>query len=72
LTTSPTRGIINTSREIRKDGIKMMDKMIDEVVRKYGFEARQTIGFCKMVEEVERGNLAIERVKARYEWLMKR
>jgi hypothetical protein len=50
----------------------MMDKMIDEVIRKYGFEARQTIGFCKMMEEVERGNLAIERVKARYEWLMKR
>jgi hypothetical protein len=49
-----------------------MDRMIDDVIRKFGFEARQTIGFCGMVEECEKGNLEFDRVKARYEWLMER
>ena len=49
-----------------------MDRMIDDVIRKFGFEARQTIGFCRMAEECENGNLEFNKVKARYEWLMER
>lgn len=49
-----------------------MDKMIIDIIRKFGPEARQTIGFCALVEACENGSLEFDRVKARYEWLMKR
>ena len=27
-----------------------LEKMVDDVIRKYGFESHITVGFCKMVE----------------------
>lgn len=34
----------------------MFDKMIDEVIRKFGFEDNRTIVFASLCEEVEKGN----------------
>ena len=31
-----------------------LEKMIDNVIRKYGFESDVTIGFCKMVEDYQK------------------
>ena len=45
------------------------EQMIDNVIRKYGFEARVTIAFCRMCE---RGDLANTQIEARYNELMKR
>lgn len=30
------------------------DKMIDTVIRRYGFENEKTIGFCSLVEEYQK------------------
>lgn len=31
----------------------MLEKMMDDVVRKYGFESAATINFCKVCENIE-------------------
>lgn len=31
----------------------MLEKMMDDVVRKYGFESAATINFCKACENIE-------------------
>ena len=45
------------------------EQMMDNVIRKFGFEAKATIIFCRMCE---RGNLAHTQIKTRYNELMKR
>lgn len=43
------------------------EKMMDNVIRKFGFEVKETISFCRMCEC---GNVANERIEARYKELM--
>lgn len=31
----------------------MLEKMMDDVIRKYGFESAITINFCKVCENIE-------------------
>ena len=45
------------------------EEMMDNVIRKFGFEVKETISFCSMCE---RGNVANERIEARYKELMER
>lgn len=45
------------------------EEMMDNVIRKFGFEVKETISFCRMYE---RGNVANERIEARYKELMER
>jgi len=45
--------------------MKDVERMIDDVIRKFGFEARQTINFCRMCEREN-----INRVEKRYNELM--
>lgn len=33
----------------------MFDEMMDNVIRKFGFEANETITFCILCEQVENG-----------------
>ena len=37
----------------------MLEKMMDDVVRKYGFESSATIKFCEVCEDVEETMLYI-------------
>lgn len=37
----------------------MLDKMMDDVVRKYGFESAATINFCRACEDIEETMLYI-------------
>lgn len=37
----------------------MLDKMMDDVVRKYGFESVATINFCRACEDIEETMLYI-------------
>lgn len=45
------------------------EEMMDNVIRKFGFEVKETISFCRMCE---RRNVANERIEARYKELMER
>ena len=33
--------------------MKMLEKMMDDVIRKYGFESAATINFCEVCEDIE-------------------
>ena len=44
-------------------------EMLDKVITKFGFEVKETISFCRMCEH---GNVANERIEARYKELMER
>lgn len=37
----------------------MLDKMMDDIVRKYGFESAATINFCRVCEDIEETMLYI-------------
>ena len=45
------------------------EEMMDNVIRKFGFEVKETINFCRMCE---RGNVTNERIEVRYKELMER
>ena len=45
------------------------EEMMDNVIRKFGFEVKETISFFFFFE---RGNVANERIEARYKELMER
>ena len=40
--------------EKEKERKKMFEEKMDKVIKKYGFEAKETIAFCKKCEEVEK------------------
>ena len=50
----------------------MFDKLIDEIIRRFGFEATETILFCQLCEDVEKGkdNTTIITVEDFYRFLM--
>jgi hypothetical protein len=50
--------------------MKEVEKMIDDIIRKFGFEAEHTIGFCMTCENYEKGLLTIASVEAQYNWVM--
>jgi hypothetical protein len=50
---------------------KEVEKMIDDIVRKFGFESEHAIGFCMAVEEFEKGHLTIGSISAQYKWAMR-
>jgi hypothetical protein len=50
---------------------KEIEKMIDDVVRKFGLESEYAIGFCMTVEEFEKGRLTIGSLNAQYNWAMR-
>lgn len=37
----------------------MLEKMMDDIVRKYGFESSATINFCRVCEDIEKTMLYI-------------
>lgn len=45
-----------------------IDNMIDEVCKRYGFEAKQTINFCRLCEKANNYKL----IRKKYQKLMER
>lgn len=45
--------------------------MRDKVIRKYGFEARETLLFCKLYEDYEKGILSRREIEQEYEEIMR-
>lgn len=41
----------------------MLDRMIDEVIRKFGFEAKETISFCRLCERAMNKDTKANRFK---------
>jgi hypothetical protein len=44
--------------------------MIDNVIKKFGFEHEHTIAMCKVIQEYELGHLTLASVQAQYKWSM--
>ena len=42
---------------------KLMNSMIDIVIRQNGFEDEKTIGFCRLVEEYEKSGATYKRAE---------
>ena len=40
----------------------MFDEMMDEIIKRFGFEATETINFCIICERVERGHYKEEEI----------
>lgn len=59
--------IINTERERRKT----MQKMREEVIRRFGFEAEVTVMFCISCEDFEDGIISFTELKKEYDALMR-
>ena len=57
------------TKKEREDKTMTREQMMDDVIRKYGFEVKTTIAFCRMCE---RGNVAYTQIETRYNELMKR
>lgn len=49
----------------------MMERMMNEVIKRFGFEAEVTIQFCTFCEAFEKGLMTKERVIEEYENIMK-
>ena len=50
--------------------IREAEKMMDKVIRKYGFESDITIIFCETVEDYFKGLEDVASVKADFDFLM--
>lgn len=64
-TIKETRGEIN-----RKGDKKMFNEMIDKIINKFGFEAKETIVFCNICEDAERGILTDVDVRQEFNDIM--
>lgn len=49
------RECVRITIEREKERNKMFEEMMNNVIKKYGFEANETITFCTMCELVEKG-----------------
>lgn len=43
-----------------------IEKMIDEVIRKYGFEDEKTITFCYLCDDWKKGILSVDEIIQEY------
>lgn len=50
----------------------MMERMMNEIIKRFGFEAEVTIQFCTFCEAFEKGLMIKERVIEEYENILKR
>ena len=50
----------------------MFEKMIDKMIKKYGFEAQETLTFCYLVEDFKKGILTKEDVKQEFKEILER
>ena len=46
------------------------EQMIDNIIRRFGFEDKRTISFCTMIEQLEETEKATEKINRRYNRLI--
>ena len=49
----------------------MLNEMRDKVIKKFGFEAIETVDFCITCEDYEDGIISLKQVKKEFKDLMK-
>ena len=49
----------------------MLNEMRDKVIKKFGFEAIETVMFCMSCEDYEDGIISLKQVKKEFKDLMK-
>ena len=49
---------------------EIKEQMIDNIIRRFGFEDKRTISFCIMIEQLKDTNIATARIKRRYNRLI--
>ena len=54
-----------------KTMVKKLNKMIDNIIKIYGFEHENTIYFCKMAERCLYGKINFKYIQLEYEKLLK-
>ena len=65
MTNKPDCDIIIIEREVKK--MSLIDTMINRVIKKYGFEAKETIDFCVLCETLP---LNFKNISEEFERLM--
>lgn len=47
----------------------LLDSMMNSIIKRYGFEAKKTIKFCQLCEDVEHGKKTFKKAIKKYEKL---
>lgn len=50
---------------------EIKEQMINNIIRRFGFEDKRTISFCTMIEQLKDTNATATRINKRYNKLMK-